>query len=187
MLLLLMMIYFIIFTFRWVIYGRLYYRCHHLLLGYIRNFGDCYLSCAVLVEMYINELNILILIYILCIVHLEGFPTDGKWPFALWLRLKCIFMDHLNLQQLSTDGPGIYEGFVDDRTCTSYPCLIFEDNFDFINHKIWEHEITAGGGGVSEESYMPLFLSIFHAFLSLFFFCFVLFLFCLLYFPHFVY
>ncbi|ESO82444.1 hypothetical protein LOTGIDRAFT_170076, partial [Lottia gigantea] len=31
--------------------------------------------------------------------------------------------------------------------CESYPCLIFEDNFDFINHHVWEHEITLGGGG----------------------------------------
>ncbi|KAK6192409.1 hypothetical protein SNE40_003879 [Patella caerulea] len=32
-------------------------------------------------------------------------------------------------------------------SCTSYPCLVFEDNFDFLNHRIWEHEITLGGGG----------------------------------------
>ncbi|XP_076472838.1 beta-1,3-glucan-binding protein-like [Babylonia areolata] len=44
-------------------------------------------------------------------------------------------------------GPGRGDGFVDDRTCQSFPCLIFEDNFDFINHRVWEHELTAGGGG----------------------------------------
>lgn len=37
--------------------------------------------------------------------------------------------------------------------CTSYPCLIFEDNFDFINFDVWEHEITASGGGNWEFQY----------------------------------
>ena len=35
--------------------------------------------------------------------------------------------------------------------CTSYPCLIFEDEFDYLNLDVWEHEITAGGGGVSKN------------------------------------
>ena len=30
-----------------------------------------------------------------------------------------------------------------------YPCLIFEDEFDYFDLETWEHEITAGGGGVS--------------------------------------
>ena len=34
------------------------------------------------------------------------------------------------------------------QACTSYPCLIFEDNFDFLNFETWTHEITASGGGV---------------------------------------
>ena len=33
--------------------------------------------------------------------------------------------------------------------CTSYPCLIFEDNFDSLDFNKWKHEITLGGGGVS--------------------------------------
>ena len=33
--------------------------------------------------------------------------------------------------------------------CTSYPCLIFEDDFDTLNLDVWEHEITLAGGGVS--------------------------------------
>lgn len=37
--------------------------------------------------------------------------------------------------------------------CTSYPCLVFEDNFDFINFDVWEHEITASGGGNWEFQY----------------------------------
>lgn len=50
-------------------------------------------------------------------------------------------------------GPGKGDGYVDDRACTTFPCLIFEDNFDFINFKVWEHEITAGGGGNWEFQY----------------------------------
>lgn len=30
--------------------------------------------------------------------------------------------------------------------------LIFEDNFDFFDKGVWEHEITAGGGGVSKST-----------------------------------
>jgi len=37
--------------------------------------------------------------------------------------------------------------------CTSYPCLVFEDNFDKLNLDNWEHEITAGGGGNWEFQY----------------------------------
>lgn len=35
----------------------------------------------------------------------------------------------------------------DPSTCTGYPCLIFEDNFDFLDHEAWEHEVTLTGGG----------------------------------------
>ncbi|PVD32830.1 hypothetical protein C0Q70_08277 [Pomacea canaliculata] len=52
-----------------------------------------------------------------------------------------------------TEGPGEGDGFVDSSQCTSFPCLIFEDNFDFINHRVWQHEITAGGGGNWEFQY----------------------------------
>merc|ERR1712076_290832 len=37
--------------------------------------------------------------------------------------------------------------------CTSYPCLVFEDNFDKLNLDNWEHETTAGGGGNWEFQY----------------------------------
>nr|ABL63380.1 beta-glucan recognition protein [Biomphalaria glabrata] len=40
-----------------------------------------------------------------------------------------------------------------EATCTTYPCLIFEDNFDTLDAKLWEHEITAGGGGNWEFQY----------------------------------
>uniref|UniRef100_A0A194AJ48 Putative lipopolysaccharide and beta-1,3-glucan-binding protein n=1 Tax=Pinctada fucata TaxID=50426 RepID=A0A194AJ48_PINFU len=40
-----------------------------------------------------------------------------------------------------------------EPACTSYPCLIFEDNFDFLNHEVWEHEISASGGGNWEFEY----------------------------------
>ena len=36
-----------------------------------------------------------------------------------------------------------------EPVCSTYPCLVFEDNFDVLNHEVWEHEITASGGGVS--------------------------------------
>ncbi|XP_046557192.1 LOW QUALITY PROTEIN: beta-1,3-glucan-binding protein-like [Haliotis rubra] len=41
----------------------------------------------------------------------------------------------------------------DSPVCTSYPCLIFDDEFDTLNLKTWEHEITAGGGGNWEFQY----------------------------------
>ncbi|XP_069170701.1 beta-1,3-glucan-binding protein [Procambarus clarkii] len=31
--------------------------------------------------------------------------------------------------------------------CTGFPCLIFNDEFDFLDHEVWEHEITMSGGG----------------------------------------
>jgi beta-glucanase (GH16 family) len=37
--------------------------------------------------------------------------------------------------------------------CQTYPCLIFEDNFDYLNLDTWEHEMTAGGGGNWEFQY----------------------------------
>ena len=43
---------------------------------------------------------------------------------------------------------------VDSSKCTSYPCKIFEDNFDWFDFETWEHEITAGGGGVSEKNHL---------------------------------
>jgi hypothetical protein len=39
------------------------------------------------------------------------------------------------------------------ETCTTYPCLIFEDNFDSFNLNCWEHELTMGGGGNWEFQY----------------------------------
>jgi beta-glucanase (GH16 family) len=42
---------------------------------------------------------------------------------------------------------------VDPADCTSYPCLIFEDNFDTFNMDTWQHEMTAGGGGNWEFQY----------------------------------
>jgi len=41
----------------------------------------------------------------------------------------------------------------DPLTCTGYPCLIFEDTFDYFDLDVWEHEITAGGGGNWEFQY----------------------------------
>nr|AGT42010.1 lipopolysaccharide and beta-1,3-glucan-binding protein [Meretrix meretrix] len=40
-----------------------------------------------------------------------------------------------------------------ELTCTTFPCMIFEDNFDSLNLDVWEHEITAGGGGNWEFQY----------------------------------
>ena len=37
--------------------------------------------------------------------------------------------------------------------CTKYPCLILEDNFDTLDHDLWQHEITASGGGNWEFQY----------------------------------
>jgi len=36
---------------------------------------------------------------------------------------------------------------VNPSDCESFPCLIFNDEFDYLDHKVWEHEITMGGGG----------------------------------------
>jgi len=41
----------------------------------------------------------------------------------------------------------------DGSECTSFPCLIFEDNFDRLDFSKWGHEITAGGGGNWEFQY----------------------------------
>ena len=38
-------------------------------------------------------------------------------------------------------------------TCDSYPCLVFEDEFETLDFSKWEHEITLGGGGVSNKGY----------------------------------
>ncbi|VDI19280.1 Hypothetical predicted protein [Mytilus galloprovincialis] len=40
-----------------------------------------------------------------------------------------------------------------DYNCQQYPCLIFDDEFDILNHCVWEHEITAGGNRDSEFQY----------------------------------
>jgi len=36
---------------------------------------------------------------------------------------------------------------VDPADCTAYPCLIFNDEFDYLDLTAWEHEMTLGGGG----------------------------------------
>ena len=43
------------------------------------------------------------------------------------------------------------DGLADN--CDSFPCLVWEDNFDFLDFEKWQHEITAGGGGVSDTLY----------------------------------
>lgn len=42
---------------------------------------------------------------------------------------------------------------VDPADCTAYPCLIFEDTFDTFDFDVWQHELTAGGGGNWEFQY----------------------------------
>ncbi|XP_050690921.1 beta-1,3-glucan-binding protein-like [Eriocheir sinensis] len=36
---------------------------------------------------------------------------------------------------------------LDPSDCTAFPCLIFNDEFDSLDHEVWEHEITMSGGG----------------------------------------
>ncbi|XP_048775138.2 beta-1,3-glucan-binding protein-like isoform X2 [Ostrea edulis] len=52
---------------------------------------------------------------------------------------------------------GVQQGYaqpgVSQQACTSYPCLMFEDNFDFLNFETWTHELTASGGGNWEFEY----------------------------------
>lgn len=36
---------------------------------------------------------------------------------------------------------------LDPSECTEFPCLIFNDEFDYLDHDVWEHEITMSGGG----------------------------------------
>ena len=43
----------------------------------------------------------------------------------------------------------VCSAITDPADCTSYPCVIFNDQFDTLDMKAWEHEITLGGGGVS--------------------------------------
>ena len=37
-----------------------------------------------------------------------------------------------------------------ESECKTYPCLIFQDNFDDFDLRTWKHEVTAGGGGNEE-------------------------------------
>ena len=37
----------------------------------------------------------------------------------------------------------------DEGDCESYPCLIFDDQFDFFDHDAWSHVITLNGGSVN--------------------------------------
>ena len=37
---------------------------------------------------------------------------------------------------------------IDVDQCTSYPCVIFEDEFDKLDMQKWQHELTASGEGV---------------------------------------
>ena len=39
------------------------------------------------------------------------------------------------------------------KNCKKYPCLIFKEEFDELDHDIWQHEVTAGGGGNGEFQY----------------------------------
>lgn len=36
---------------------------------------------------------------------------------------------------------------LDPSQCPEFPCLIFNDEFDFLDHDVWEHEITMSGSG----------------------------------------
>ena len=60
-----------------------------------------------------------------------------KLPYFLKLHWKIFWQNRF----FHTDGD-------DGATCTEFPCLIFEDNFDTLDQTIWEHEKTLGGGGV---------------------------------------
>uniref|UniRef100_A0A8W8KD03 Beta-1,3-glucan-binding protein n=1 Tax=Magallana gigas TaxID=29159 RepID=A0A8W8KD03_MAGGI len=50
-------------------------------------------------------------------------------------------------------GTGYVQHGTSQQSCTSYPCLIFEDNFDFLNFETWTHDLTASGGGNWEFEY----------------------------------
>ncbi|XP_064106096.1 beta-1,3-glucan-binding protein-like isoform X2 [Macrobrachium nipponense] len=39
---------------------------------------------------------------------------------------------------------------VDPKDCKEFPCLIFNDEFDFFDHDVWEHEVTMSGGWNSQ-------------------------------------
>ena len=39
---------------------------------------------------------------------------------------------------------------VPESQCKEYPCLIFQDNFDDLDFRAWEHEVTTVSGGNSE-------------------------------------
>ncbi|XP_053646901.1 beta-1,3-glucan-binding protein [Cherax quadricarinatus] len=36
---------------------------------------------------------------------------------------------------------------VEPEDCTGFPCLIFNEEFDYFDHDVWEHEVTMSGGG----------------------------------------
>ncbi|XP_050690913.1 beta-1,3-glucan-binding protein-like isoform X7 [Eriocheir sinensis] len=61
-------------------------------------------------------------------------------------ELRCT--DKMKMLWLLTLAAGALAADVlDPSECTAFPCLIFNDEFDFLDHNIWEHEITMGGGG----------------------------------------
>ena len=55
--------------------------------------------------------------------------------------------------------------FVASDKCTSYPCVIFEDQFDTFDFKKWQHEITASGEGVSAYLHPTTILHILYIFI----------------------
>lgn len=66
------------------------------------------------------------------------------------IHVSCIFILSIVFIVLHKvySGTGYAQPGVSQQACTSYPCLMFEDNFDFLNFETWTHELTASGGGV---------------------------------------
>jgi hypothetical protein len=48
---------------------------------------------------------------------------------------------------------GTEDKYDKSSSCTSFPCLIFDEEFDEFDLELWEHEITANGGGNWEFQY----------------------------------
>jgi len=65
------------------------------------------------------------------------------------LALLVLLSVTLTLALKKSDSPKIKKA--DD--CTSYPCLVFDENFNDLDLDVWEHEITMGGGGNWEFQY----------------------------------
>ncbi|OWF46553.1 Beta-1,3-glucan-binding protein [Mizuhopecten yessoensis] len=85
--------------------------------------------------------------------HVSKFFFDGVETLDVSPPSNGGFWKYGNLDQTGVENPWRSGNGRAVPNCQSYPCLIFEDNFDTLDLETWEHEITASGGGNWEFEY----------------------------------